>query len=60
MRQQLKNYLIQLIKDEDFSVQHANDILTLYDDEIEDTSEQTAYNKAMQDIDNAKNGEWDL
>ena len=60
MRQQLKNYLIQLIKDEDFSVQHANDILTLYDDEIEDTSEQTAYDKAMQDIDNVKNGEWDL
>ena len=60
MRQQLKNYLIQLIKDEDFSVQHANDILTLYDDEIQDTSEQTAYDKAMQDIDNVKNGEWDL
>ena len=51
---------MQLIKDEDFSVQHANDILTLYDDEIEDTSEQTAYDKAMQDIDNVKNGEWDL
>ena len=60
MRQQLKTELLRLIKDEDFSVQHANDILTLYDDEIEDTSEQTAYNKAMQDIDNVKNGEWDL
>ena len=59
MRQQLKTELLRLIKDEDFSVQHANDILTLYDDEIEDTSEQTAYNKAMQDIDNVKNGEWD-
>lgn len=60
MRQQLKTELLRLIKDENFSVQHANDILTLYDDEIEDTSEHTAYDKAMQDIENVKNGEWDL
>jgi hypothetical protein len=60
MRQQLKTELLRLIKDEDLSVQYANDILTLYDDEIEDTSEQTAYDKAMQDIDNVKNGEWNL
>ena len=60
MRQQLKNELLKLIKNEDFSVQHANDILTLYDDEIEDTSEATAYDKAQQDIENIKNGEQDL
>jgi len=60
MREQLKTELVRLIKDEDFSVQYANDILTLYDDEISDTSEFTAYDKAMQDIDNVKNGEWDL
>ena len=60
MRQQLETELLKLIKNEDFSVQHANDILTLYDDEIEDTSEPTAYDKAMQDIENVKAGEWDL
>lgn len=60
MREQLKTELVRLIKDEDFSVQYANDILTLYDDEINDTSEFTAYDKAMQDIDNVKDGEWDL
>ena len=43
-----------------FNIQYANDIIELYDDEINDTSEFTAYDKAMQDIDNVKAGEWDL
>lgn len=60
MREQLKTELERLVKEEDFKVQYANDILELYDDEIQDTSEYTAYDKAMQDIDNVKNGEWDL
>jgi len=32
----------------------------LYDDERQDHSEYTAYDKAMQDIDNVKAGEWDM
>lgn len=60
MRKQLKTELERLVKEEGFSLQHANDILELYDDEIQDTSESTAYDKAMQDIDNVKAGEWDL
>ena len=60
MREQLKTELERLVKEENFKVQYANDILELYDDEIQDTSECTAYDKAMQDIDNVKNGEWDL
>ncbi len=60
MRKQLKTELERLVKEQDFNLQHANDILELYDDEIQDTSESTAYDKAMQDIDNVKAGEWDL
>lgn len=60
MREQLKKELNRLVKEEGFNVQYANDILELYDDEINDTSESTAYDKAMQDIDNVKAGEWDL
>lgn len=56
----LKEELQRLVKKESFKIQYANDILELYDDEVEDTSEYTAYDKAMQDIDNVKNGEWDL
>ena len=60
-RQILKEELERLVKTEDFKVSHANDILILFDDEIEDGhSETTAYYKAMQDIDNVNNGEWDL
>ena len=60
-RQILKEELERLVKTEGFKVSHANDILILFDDEIEDGhSETTAYHKAMQDIDNVKNGEWDL
>jgi hypothetical protein len=60
MREQLKKELNRLVKEEDFNAQYANDILELYDDEMEDHSESTAYDKAMQDIDNVKAGEWDL
>ena len=60
MREVLKKELNRLVKEESFNVQYANDILELYDDEINDTSEFTAYDKAMQDIDNVKAGEWDL
>jgi hypothetical protein len=59
-RQALTEELQRLVKQESFNVNHAKDILELYDDEINDTSEFTAYDKAMQDIDNVKNGEWDL
>ena len=60
MREILKKELNRLVKDESFNAQYANDILELYDDEMEDHSESTAYDKAMQDIDNVKEGEWDL
>lgn len=60
-REILKKELTRLVKEENFNVQYANDILILYDDELEDGhSENTAYDKAMQDIDNVKAGEWDL
>lgn len=60
MREQLKQELTRLVKEEEFNLQYANDILELYDDEVNDTGEYTAYDKALQDIDNVKNGEWDL
>ena len=60
MREQLKTELERLVKEENFNLQYANDILELYDDEVHDTSEYTAYDKALQDIDNVKAGEWDL
>jgi len=60
-RQILKEELQRLVKQESFNANHANDIIELFDDEIEDGhSDTTAYDKAMQDIDNVKNGEWDL
>ena len=60
MREILKKELNRLVKEESFNIQYASDILELYDDEINDTSEYTAYDKAMQDIDNVKAGEWDM
>ena len=60
-RQALKEELERLVSKENFKLNYANDILELFDDEIEDGhTDITAYNKAMQDIDNVKNGEWDL
>ena len=53
--------LQRLVYDENFKLDYANDILVLFDDEIDDGhTDSTAYDKAMQDIDNVKNGEWDL
>ena len=60
-RQMLKEELQRLVYQENFKLDYANDILVLFDDEIEDGhTDSTAYSKAMQDIDNVKNGEWDL
>ena len=60
-RQILKEELERLVSKENFKLDYANDILELFDDEIEDGhTDITAYNKAMQDIDNVNNGEWDL
>jgi len=60
-RQALKEELERLVYNENFKLNYANDILELFDDEIEDGhTDITAYDKAMQDIDNVKNGEWDL
>jgi hypothetical protein len=60
-REILIKELNRLVKEEDFNSQYADDILLLYDDEIEDGhSDNTAYDKAMQDIDNVKAGEWDM
>ena len=59
-REALTEELQRLVQKESFKIQYANDILELYDDEVEDHSDTTAYDKAMQDIDNVKNGEWDL
>ena len=60
-REMLEKELNRLVKEEDFNSQYASDILLLYDDEVEDGhSDNTAYDKAMQDIDNVKAGEWDL
>lgn len=60
-RQILKEELQRLVYNENFKLDYANDILILFDDEIEDGhTDITAYNKATQDIDNVKNGEWDL
>jgi len=60
-REMLEKELNRLVKEEDFNSQYASDILELYDDEVEDGhSDNTAYDKAMQDIDNVKAGEWDM
>ena len=57
----LKEELQRLVYNENFKLDYANDILILFDDEIEDGhTDSTAYAKAMQDIYNVKNGEWDL
>ena len=60
MRDYLIAHLRELIKQDQLPKHHAQDVLELYDDECDDTSEYTAYDKAMQDIDNIIQGEWDL
>ena len=52
--------LKELIKQDQIPRHHAQDVLELYDDECDDTSENTAWDKAQQDIDNIIQGEWDL
>ena len=60
-RKILYEELQRLVYNENFKLDYANDILQLFDDEIEDGhTDITAYNKAMQDIDNVQNGCWDL
>ena len=60
-RKMLYEELQRLVYKENFKLDYANDILQLFDDEIDDGHiDSTAYDKAMQDIDNVKNGEWDL
>ena len=60
-RKMLYEELQRLVYEENFKLDYANDILVLFDDEIDDGhTDSTAYAKAMQDIDNVKNGEWDL
>ena len=60
-RKMLYEELQRLVYNENFKLDYANDILILFDDEIDDGhTDSTAYDKAMQDIDNVKNGEWDL
>jgi hypothetical protein len=60
-RKMLYEELQRLVYEENFKLDYANDILVLFDDEIDDGhTDSTAYSKAMQDIDNVKNGEWDL
>jgi hypothetical protein len=60
MREYLVTQLKELIKQDQIPRNHAQDVLELYDDECDDTSENTAWDKAQQDIDNIIQGEWDL
>tara|TARA_R110002110_G_scaffold317219_1_gene530096 strand:- start:42 stop:221 length:180 start_codon:yes stop_codon:yes gene_type:complete len=50
MREYLIVQLKELIKRGQIHRDHANEVLEIYDEEAEDTSEQTAYDKAQQDI----------
>ena len=59
MREYLVAHLKELLKQDQIPHHHAKDVIELYDDECDDTSEYTAYDKAMQDIDNIIQGEWD-
>lgn len=59
MREYLVAHLRELVKNDQIHKDYAQDVLELYDDECDDTSEYTAYDKAMQDVDNIIAGEWD-
>ncbi len=58
MREYLIEQLKELIKYEQIQKEHANEILELFDEESEDTSEQTAFEKAQQGMRIALQGEW--
>lgn len=61
MRQSLIAHLKELIKEGEISDQNAKEILELYDLEIDfkDKEEHHAFDKAMQDIDNILQGQWE-
>jgi hypothetical protein len=58
MREYLIAQLKELIKQGQIHKHHAIELLELYDEEEEDTSEATAYDKAQQDIEIIIQGEW--
>ena len=58
MREYLIEPLKELIKTELAHKEHAIEILELFDEESEDTSEQNAYDSAQQDIQILLRGEW--
>ncbi len=58
MREYLIAQLKELIKREQVRREYACEIVELFDEEAEDTSEQTAYDKAQQDIEILLKGEW--
>ena len=61
MRQCLIAHLKELVKQDEISKKNAQEILELYDLEIDfkDKTEHHAFNKAMQDIDNILQGQWE-
>ena len=50
MRAHIIMQLRELVKQDQIHIDRANEVLELYDDEVGDTSEATAYDKAQQDI----------
>jgi hypothetical protein len=58
MREYLIAQLKELIKTKLVYKEYAIEILELFDEESEDTSEQSAYDKAQQDIEILSKGEW--
>lgn len=61
MRQYLIAHLKELVKQDEISKKNAQEILELYDLEIDfkDKTEYHAFDKAMQDIDNILQGQWE-
>ena len=58
MREYLIEQLKDLVKTRLCPKEHAIEILEIFDEESEDTSEQNAYDKAQQDIQILLNGEF--
>ena len=58
MREYLIVQLKDLVKTNQIDRKYAQEVLELYDEEEEDTSEATAYDKAQQDIEIIIQGEW--
>ena len=59
----MRDYLIvqlkDLIKHDQVDRKHAQELLELFDEESEDTSEQNAYDEAQQNIQILLRGQWD-